>query len=138
MFSVTFKILKFSRCHISMLDFVRNKLRDAHFLKYNHYHLLTCCLKVMFSVVSIYQSVHRDYHVTTAHDAISQSQITWDPLDMFKLVHLGPPLPKPQLHPQLLTIQRPTQTCLNLFTWTSPYKDPQTLGRLENGQLAYH
>ena len=29
-------------------------------------------------------------YVTTAYDGIGQSQVTWDPLDMSKLVHLGP------------------------------------------------
>ena len=37
----------------------------------------------------------RIQHVTTAHDAIGHSQVTYDTLDMFKLIHLGTPVPRP-------------------------------------------
>ena len=46
----------------------------------------------MFSVVYICQSVcsRGCPHPTTTHDAIGQSQVTWGPPSMFKVVDWGP------------------------------------------------
>ena len=64
-----------------------------------------------------------DPQVNTASDVISQIQVTMDPLDMFKLVHLAPPSHGP------LPIQGPLPG-----TW--PYGIPD-LDQLESGQLAF-
>ena len=66
--------------------------------------------KVMFSVVSVCLSTGGT-HVTTTHDAIGQSQMTWGPNGPVQPYLLGTPRPLSHADPQ---------TCSNLFTWAPP------------------
>ena len=80
--------------------------------------------KVMFSLVSVSLSIQaRCPHVTTAYDAIGQSQGTWDSLDI--CVHLGTlPPPGAASYPQwgMPPSHLPWALVQLLSTWRPPDK----------------
>ena len=82
------------------------------------------CGEVMFSVVFLSVCSQWGPHVTSIHNAIGESQVTWGHPRPVQTYSLGPPSCGPCPHGDL-TIQGPSPiTCSILFTLTSPYRDP--------------
>ena len=74
---------------------------------------LWSCEKLVFSVMCVCHSIHMEEggnpHVTTANDAIGQSQVTWGPLSPYRNqpCPYQCPLRSPHRHPLVLITQGP-------------------------------